>query len=156
MRSLTMWNKTVTLTALLAGLAIISLEALAVEATPTPSEKAAIAAEKTAPGSIAQAFFTTAVEDGAPVDFLSEIENSVSEVFFYTVLEGMAGQTVTHRWKHRGNVMATAEFDVKGDPDKVWSSNQMKPEWTGAWEVEVVDGDGQVIGQRTFAFEAPL
>ena len=49
MRSLMMWNKTVTLTALLAGLAIISLDALAVEATPTTSEKAAIAAEKAAP-----------------------------------------------------------------------------------------------------------
>lgn len=152
----TMWNKAVTATVLLAGMTLISLDTLAAEAMPTPSEKAAIAAENRAPGSISQAVFTTAVEDGAPVDFLSEIENSVSEVFFYTVLEGMADQTVTHRWKYRGKVMATAEFDVKGDPDKVWSSNQMKPEWTGAWEVEVVDGGGEVIGQRTFAFEAPL
>jgi hypothetical protein len=109
---------------LLGGLTFISSALLAMDATPTPSEKEAIAAEKTMPGSVTQAVFTTMVEDGEPTEFLSEIQNGVPEVFFFTVLEGLANQAVTHRWKYRGKVMATAEFDVKRDPDKVWSSNE--------------------------------
>lgn len=152
----TMCNRPATVTALLMVLAFVSAEGLAAEATPTPAEQAAATAEQTAPGAIAEAVFTTAVEDGAPIDYLTEIENSVPEVYFLTILEGMSDQTVTHRWKYRGKVMATAQFDVKEDPDTVWSSNQMKPEWTGPWEVEVVDGSGEIIGQRIFSFEAPL
>jgi len=102
--------------------------------------------------SVTKAVFTTAVVDGKPTDFRSEIENSVPKVFFFTVLEGMVGQTVSHRWKYQGKMMAVAKIDIKSDPDKVWSSNEMKPEWTGIWKVEVVDGSGQVIGRRTLAF----
>lgn len=156
MRFFPVLNRTVTASVLLAGLTCIPIEGLAVEATPTSAEKAAIAAQKTAPGSVARAVFTTAVEDGEPTDFRSEIENTVPEVFFFTELEGMANQKVTHRWTYRGQVMATAEIDVKSDPDKVWSSNQMTPEWTGAWRVEVIDGSGQVIDDRTFVLEGPL
>jgi len=52
--------------------------------------------------------------------------------------------------------MATAELEVTRDLDKVWSSNRMKPEWTRTWDVEVVDGSGQIVGRATFAFDAPL
>jgi len=33
-------------------------------------------------------------------------------------IKGVAGQSITHRWKSRSRVMATAEFDVKNDPEK--------------------------------------
>ncbi len=68
----------------------------------------------------------------------------------------MSGQTVAHRWKYNGAVMATEKFEVKRDVDQVWSSNNMKPEWTGAWDVEVVDGSGKIISRSSFIFEAPL
>ena len=143
-------------TALITSLTLTSLSALALDTSPTEEEKAMMAAEKTAPGSVMRATFTTAIEDGEPIDFQSEIENSVPEVFFFTEVEGVAGQSITHRWKYGTEVMATAEFDVKNDPEKVWSSQKMRPEWTGAWEVEVVDGNDQVIDRKTFAFQAPL
>ena len=133
-----------------------AVHAQATEATPTGTEKAAIAAEATSAGSVAKAVFTTAVVDGEPTDFLTEIENTVPEVVFFTVLEGMSGQTITHRWKYNGAVMATAKLDIQRDVDPVWSTNKMKPEWTGQWDVEVVDGRGRIIDRATFAFEAPL
>jgi len=133
-----------------------AIPAHATEATPTPAEKTAIALEKTEAGSVVETVFTTAVVDAAPTDYLTEIESSVPEVFFFTVIDGMAGQKVIHRWKYQGTVMATAELAVKRDPDKVWSSNKMKPEWTGAWDVEVVDSSGQIIGHGSFTFDTPL
>jgi len=146
----------VTATVLLTLWASGAVRAQATEATPTGAEKAAIAAEATAAGSVTRAVFTTAVVDGEPTDFLTEMENTIPEVAFFTVLEGMAGQTVTHRWKYNGAVMATAKLDVKHDVDQVWSTNKMEPEWTGAWDVEVVDGSGQIIGHGSFVFAAPL
>ena len=149
-------SKAATATGILTLLATGAVQAQAAEATPTGAENAAIAAEATAAGSVTKAVFTTAVVDGEPTDFLTEIENTVPEVVFYTVLEGMSGQTVTHRWKYNGAVMARAKLDVKRDVDPVWSSNKMKPEWTGAWDVEVVDGGGRIVGRGSFVFEAPL
>ncbi len=146
----------VTATVLLTVLTSGALQAQGTEATPSGAEKAAIAAEATEAGSVANAVFTTAVVDGEPTDYLTEIENTVPEVVFFTVLEGLSGQTVTHRWKYNGEVMATAKLDVKRDVDSVWSSNEMRPEWRGEWEVEVVDGSGQIIGRGTFVVEAPL
>ncbi len=140
-----------------AGLLVIPALAISqVEAEPTQAAEQAMAGDKVAVGKVAEAVFTTDIVGGQPSDFRSNIENSVAEVFFYTVLEGMTGQTVSHRWRHDGKVMAVAEIVVKNDPDRVWSSNKMKPEWTGSWEVEVVDGSGQVIDTQSFAFEAPL
>ncbi|MGB5465585.1 MAG: DUF2914 domain-containing protein, partial [Sedimenticolaceae bacterium] len=137
-----------TVAALITSLPLISLAAFAVDTSPTQAEKAMVAAEKTAPGSVTRATFTTAIEDGEPIDFQSEIENSVLEVFFFTEVEGVAGQSITHRWKYGSEVMATAEFDVKDDPEKVWSSQKMRPEWTGAWEVEVVAGSTKSLHRR--------
>ena len=52
--------------------------------------------------------------------------------------------------------MATAEIDVKRDVDPVWSTSKMEPEWTGAWDLEVVDGSGRIIGRGSFVFETPI
>jgi hypothetical protein len=110
------WNKAVTATVLLTGMTMISPDTMAAEAMPTPSEKAAMAAENTAPGSIAQAFFTTAVEDDAPVDFLSEIENSVSEVFFYCVFRGEHCEFARDRSDHRSVVFRFRDFQPSISP----------------------------------------
>lgn len=141
---------------LLTMLAFTAIPVQASEAVPTQAEKEAIAAEKTARGSIASAVFTTGVVNGEPTDYRSEIDSRVPKVFFVTVLDGLAGQTVIHRWTYKGKVMAMAKFDVKRDREKVWSSNAMKPEWIGEWRVEVVDGSGQIVGRRSFSFSAPL
>lgn len=156
MKYLALPHRAVAAIAMLTFFGLTSLATFATEATPTQAGKTAVAAENTSTGSVARAIFTTAVEDGEPTDFLSEIPNSVPEVFFFTELEGVMGQTVIHRWTYRSKVMATAEFDVDRDPDKVWSSLKMKPEWAGAWVVEVVDGDDNIIGRGTLAFEEPL
>lgn len=155
MKLITSFDKALITTLSLTFLVPVALQAQGVEATPTKSATA-IAAEASEQEIVARAIFTTAVEDGEPTDYLSEVDNTVPEVFFFTELEGLAGETVMHRWKHEGVVMATANFNVSGDPDKVWSGNKMKPEWTGAWEVEVVDGRGKIIGRGEFALLAPL
>ena len=142
--------------ALFGLVAFCALQAQAEEATQSEAATEGVEAEKTARGNVIDAVVTTAISQGGPTDYRSEIENTVPEVFFYTELEGMDGQTVSHRWKYNDKVMATAKFAVKSDRQKVWSSNKMLPEWTGLWIIEVVDGSGRIIDRGSFSYLEPI
>ena len=156
MIGLRVWARATTAAVLLVLFAFSSLQVRAEEATETEAAKESAAAVKTARGNVIEAVITTGILDGGPTDYRSEIDNTVPEVFFYTELESLEGQTVTHRWKYKGKVMATAKFDVKSSRQKVWSSNKMMPEWTGAWLVEVVNGSGTIIDRGSFSYLEPL
>ncbi len=71
--------------------------------------------------------FTTAIVDGKPADDLRAFENTVDTIYFYTVLEGLKGQAVTHRWKYAGHVISNADISVTDDPFSTWSSNKIEP-----------------------------
>lgn len=125
-------------------------------AIPTPEGKRLASEEKLERGRVVESGFTTSSFGDESIEDLSEILNSVSEVYFFSVLEGMAGQTVTHRWKYGNTVVANAEIPVPSARFRARSSYKMQPQWTGAWFVEVVDEAGAVIATKTFAFMAPL
>jgi hypothetical protein len=125
------------------------------EATPTQAEEAA-QSEKASRGSVSGATFTTAILDGEPTDYRQEIENSGPVVYFFAELDGMEGQTATHRWKYHDKVMAEAKIAVKSSRFASWSSNKMPPESTGLWIVEVLNGNAEVIATHSFNYLAPL
>ena len=51
--------------------------------------------------------------------------------------------TVTHAWYYEGKTMARVDLKV-GSPDwRTWSSKRFLPEWTGRWEVKVLDEAGK-------------
>ena len=127
-----------------------------VEVTPTQAEEQAAAAEKSDRGSVSRATFTTAIVDDEPTDYREEIENSVPVVYFFAELDGMAGQTATHRWKYGDTVMAEATIAVKSSRFAAWSSNKMPPESTGLWTVEVLNGKDEVISTHILSYLAPL
>ena len=106
-------------------------------------------------GSVTTKTFTTAIVDGKPADDQKAFENTVNEIYFYTVLEGLKGQTVTHRWKYSGRVISNADISVTDDPFSTWSSNDMESNWTGFWTVEVLDKNSKVIGVDTFEYNHP-
>jgi hypothetical protein len=106
-----------------------------------------------APTALAQ--FTTAVEDREPVDQVSFVPNDVRQIFFFSDLRGLKGQTVTHRWIHDGEIQAEVAFEVRGPRWRVWSSKELPPELLGDWTVEIVVGSGEVIAAETFTYTAP-
>ena len=128
--------------------------------TGAPPAAAADAGTTSAAGStgaagatVALARFTTAVENHEPVDAVTFLENDARRILFYTDLRNLAGQTVTHRWQLRGNVMAEVPFEVGSARWRVWSSKRLIPAWTGDWTVDVVKGDGEVIASETFTYQ---
>jgi hypothetical protein len=107
-------------------------------------------------GSVVRSAFTTAVEDREPVDKINELTTDTKQVYYFTELRDMAGQTAKHVWKHNGEVMATIEFNVKGPRWRVWSSKSMIPQWTGEWTVQVLNGADQVIAEDSFQYTAAM
>jgi hypothetical protein len=119
-------------------------------AEPAPAEPAAAPAAATE-GEVARAQFTTAIQDREPVDQLSALPSNSENIYFFTELKGLEGQTVTHRWEHNGEVMAEVKFDVGGPRWRVYSSKRLDPSWLGEWKVSVIDANGGTLSANTFS-----
>lgn len=135
--------KTLTLTVF--GLLVFT-PAFAQDTAPPP---AAPASDK-----VARAVFTTSVADREPADQITSLKNDVQQVYFYTELTGLEGQSVAHKWEHAGEVKAAVTFDVKAPRWRAWSSKNLDPSWTGEWTVSVVDASGATLAQAKLMYEA--
>ena len=72
-------------------------------------------------------------------------------VFCLTRVHGMSPPTtVTHVWYFEGKTMARVDLSVGSQNWRTWSSKTYKPDWTGSWEVKVLDEDGMVLGSAGF------
>lgn len=104
-------------------------------------------------GSVVRSAITSSVENREPTDSLEAASTEQNQLYFFTELRDMSGQTAKHRWEHDGKVMAEVEFNVKGPRWRVWSSKSFVPGWTGDWKVSVVNGAGDVISEKNFTYE---
>jgi len=127
----------------------------AVEAVRTEAGQQLVEMDHPASESVSTRIFTSSIVDGKPSNKMNAFENTVDTIFFYTVLEGLKGETVTHRWKYAGRIISNADISVTDDPFPTWSSNKMEPNWTGFWTVEVLDRNSEVIGVGTFEYNHP-
>lgn len=107
-------------------------------------------------GSVVRSVFTTEVKDREPVDKLNSEKTHDSQVYFFTELRDMSGQTAVHRWEHDGKVAAEVKFKVRGPRWRVWSSKTFNPTATGEWKVSVINGAGDVIAEDVLDYEGPI
>ena len=132
-------------------------EATADQATNKTQQQEQAAAEQKAieaaaiKGTVARATFSSAIEDREPVDKLTEGSNN--KIYYFTELRDMAGQQVTHRWEHKGQVMAEVPFEIRGDRWRVYSSKRIQPEWNGEWKASVIGSDGSELAVNTITLD---
>lgn len=62
--------------------------------------------------------------------------------------------TVTFVWYHEGRTMARVDLPVRSHDYRTWSSKNILPAWTGAWEVKLLDPQGLVLGATSFTITA--
>lgn len=105
-----------------------------------------------AEGEVARSIITTEVVDREPVNDLEMVPNTEDTVLFFTELRNMEGQTVKHVWMRGDEQMAEVSFEVGGPRWRIWSSKNMMPEWSGSWTVQVVNGVGGVLAEKTFTY----
>jgi len=61
--------------------------------------------------------------------------------------------TVTHVWYRDGKTMARVELQIASGSYRTVSSKRLLPEWTGRWEVKVLDEVGTVLRAESFTVE---
>jgi hypothetical protein len=115
---------------------------------------AMVAFQSLAADGIARASFTTAIDNREPVDEVTELTNDTTKIYYFTEIRGLEGQTLNHRWEQNGVVQANIAFTVGGNRWRIWSSKNLQPEWTGEWQVMVVDEAGNVLSQNSFNYVA--
>ncbi|TDY01534.1 DUF2914 family protein [Thiohalophilus thiocyanatoxydans] len=103
-------------------------------------------------GSVMRSAFTTRIEDREPVDDVEQLDNEIREVYYFTELRDMEGQTARHRWEYEGEVMAEVEFNVNGPRWRVWSRKRIMSDWTGEWTVSVINAADEVIASDSFSY----
>ena len=75
----------------------------------------------------------------------------IEKIYCLTRLKGLEAPTsVTHVWYRDGKTMARVDLNVASSNWRTWSSKRLLPDWTGHWEVKVLDSDGRVLGSAGF------
>ncbi len=124
-------------------------ETAAAEAEPANGEESG----RVASSEVALARFTTAIEDREPVDSVAFLTNDQDRVLFFSDLRMLKGETVTHRWEYKGEILGEVAFEVRGDRWRVWSSKRLQPDWLGRWTVSIVKSDGEVLASESFTYQ---
>ena len=94
--------------------------------------------------------FTTAVIDREPVDAVIEVGPEKDRITYFTELRDLTGHQVTHQWMYGDSVMFEKTFSIGGPRWRVWSSKNLRPEWTGTWVVNTLDDDGTLLMSQSF------
>ena len=75
-------------------------------------------------------------------------------IYCRTRIVGAAEPTVvTHVWYRDGKTEAHVELTVGSSNWRTYSSKKLQPDWTGEWEVRVLDGAGNLVRSETFTVE---
>lgn len=98
-----------------------------------------------------EAQLCTGIEERMPVGASKSFDANVEKVYLWCQVTGAADTTVIkHVWSYEGKEMAAVELPVKSPKWRTWSYKTILPEWTGNWEVKVLDAAGEVLKAASF------
>ncbi len=105
-------------------------------------------------GEVSRALFTIGIEDREPANIVDSVDSdSHRSISFFTELNDMSGQTATHQWTYKDNVMFEKSFEVKAERWRIWTSKTLIPAWKGTWTVNVLDDDRAVLSSSSFEYQ---
>lgn len=106
---------------------------------------------------IARAQFTNGISKREPIDDiagqLTAAEQELKKLYYFTELQGLKGQTITHQWQYDNKVVAKVEFKVRGNRWRVYSSKYLKHYKKGTWQVIVKDEKGKLLETSQFTYK---
>ena len=95
---------------------------------------------------VARGQLTNAVQDREPVDLVEgrlilPAERSAN-LFYFTEIRGMNGESVIHRWTRDGEIVSEKTFAIGGDRWRVFSSKSLDAGDAGSWRASTMDATG--------------
>jgi len=98
-----------------------------------------------------EAQLCTGIEERMPVGAAESFDTDIEKVYLWCQVTGAADTTVIkHVWSYERKEMAAVELPVKSAAWRTWSYKTILPEWTGNWEVKVLDAEGDVLKAVSF------
>lgn len=105
-------------------------------------------------GEVSRALFTIGIDNREPVIKVDSISSGAYDsISFFTEVNDMTGQTVTHQWTHQDKVMFEKTFEVKAERWRIWTSKTLIPAWTGTWTVNVLDDEHALLASQSFEYQ---
>lgn len=93
---------------------------------------------------IADAAITSAIDERNPADSLNTVAQPVDKLFCFTRVVGAQEDTwITHVWYYEGKEMARVRLAVSSSNWRTWSSKKILPQWSGQWQVHILDAQGE-------------
>jgi hypothetical protein len=107
-----------------------------------------------AAGEVSRALFTTGIDNREPVAIVDSIDSSTNNsITFFTEVNDMSGQTVTHQWMYQDQVMFEKTFEVRAARWRIWTSKTLIPAWSGIWMVNVLDNERNLLVSKSFEYQ---
>lgn len=108
---------------------------------------------------VSRAQFTTGIKQREPIDQVGPVipatGNGIKQLYYFTEIKGMRGETIIHRWEHEGQVVAKVQLRIGSNQWRTYSSKNLIPAMTGNWRVVVVDSQGKPIQTGHFVYTEP-
>ena len=99
----------------------------------------------------AEVVVTTGIQDRMPVDAVQSYAASVESLHCYCRIVGVSSETtVWHVWYHNGREVTRISLPVRSSNWRTWSKKTIPAAGRGAWRVDVLGGQGGVLGSQRF------
>ncbi len=106
---------------------------------------------------VTRAQFTHGVQQREPIDLIDGImpdeSPAIANIFFFTELKNLKGQTIRHSWFHESTLISEIKFHVRGNRWRVNSSKRLNHTALGSWQVKVMNEEDEVLLAREFVYE---
>lgn len=99
----------------------------------------------------AEAQVCTSISDRMPAGTASNFGADVGTLYCWSKVTGAKGDAaVKHIWSREGKEMLSVELPVRSVSWRTFSQKKILPQWTGNWEVTVVDAGGAALATVAF------
>jgi len=106
---------------------------------------------------VKRALFTSDISSREPVDDvgerISQEDNTLDKVIFFTEIRDLKGKTVFHQWKHEGRLVTEIPYAIGGNRWRIYSSKTLNKSAIGNWDVVVSTEEGEILTNRKFVFK---
>jgi hypothetical protein len=103
---------------------------------------------------VVEGVIATQVTERSPVGAAESFSSDVGRLYCFTRIAGAAVDSqVTHVWLKDGQEKARVPLTVRSNDYRTWSSKAIMPEWTGAWQVDVLAEDGTLLKSLPFTVQ---